>query len=216
MDGEIDHRATRRDFRSGTLSSTDLSANPWEQMARWLQDAEAAGNFDPTAMALATADEQGQPSVRFVLLKHFDERGICWYTDSRSQKGQELAVNPKGAVVFYWPELDRQLRLAGAVELLPEQDAESYFHQRPLGSRLAAAASIQSQPIANRALLEARVQELAQGFPEGNVPRNAAWMGYRLVPTSFEFWQGRRNRLHDRFRYLRSSEGSWSITRLMP
>ncbi|WP_348550549.1 pyridoxamine 5'-phosphate oxidase [Acidithiobacillus sp.] len=215
MDGEIDHRATRRDFRAGTLSRTDLAADPWQQMQIWLEQAAAAGNFDPTAMALATAGADGQPSVRFVLLKHFDSRGICWYSDSRSQKGHQLDENPHAAVVFYWPELDRQLRLEGAVSRLPDEDAESYFRQRPVGSRLAAAASEQSQEIADRASLEARVADLAARYADGDVPRNPAWCGYRLSPIRFEFWQGRSNRLHDRFAYVAAGH-TWHIQRLMP
>ncbi|MEY2342717.1 pyridoxamine 5'-phosphate oxidase [Acidithiobacillus sp. IBUN Pt1247-S3] len=215
MEGEIDHRATRRDFRAGTLARAELNPDPWVQMQRWLQEAESAGNFDPTAMALATADSNGVPSVRYVLLKHFDVRGVCWYTDNRSQKGQELAANPHAAIVFYWPELDRQLRLAGTVALLPEEDAESYFRQRPLGSRLAAAASEQSLEIADRVSLEARVAELKAHYPNGDVPRNPAWRGYRLAPQRFEFWQGRSNRLHDRFVYTPDGD-SWRIARLMP
>ena len=215
MEGEIDHRSTRRDFRYGSLSRSDLDPDPWVQMQRWLQEAEGAGNFDPTAMALATADGNGAPSVRYVLLKHFDAQGICWYTDSRSEKGEELAVNPYAAAAFYWPELDRQLRLQGPVSLLPEADAESYFQQRPMGSRLAAAASEQSRTIVDRAHLEARVADLAARYPASNVPRNPAWRGYRLAPQRFEFWQGRSNRLHDRFVYTRAGE-SWSIARLMP
>ncbi|MBU2755660.1 pyridoxamine 5'-phosphate oxidase [Acidithiobacillus sp. CV18-2] len=215
MEGEIDHRATRRDFRAGTLARADLDADPWVQMQRWLEEAERAGNFDPTAMALATADGGGFPNVRYVLLKHFDARGVCWYTDSRSQKGQELAANGRAALAFYWPELDRQLRLQGEVSLLPESDAERYFRQRPVGSRLAAAASEQSREILDRAHLEARVAELAARYPDGDVPRNPAWRGYRLAPQRFEFWQGRSSRLHDRFVYTHNEEG-WRITRLMP
>ncbi|MCE5360501.1 pyridoxamine 5'-phosphate oxidase [Candidatus Igneacidithiobacillus taiwanensis] len=215
MEGEVDHRSTRRDFVRGSLRRADLHPDPWEQMRRWLQDAAATDNFDPTAMALATANASGEPSVRFVLLKHFDVRGICWYTDSRSQKGRELQSNPHAAAVFYWPELDRQLRLQGQVETLPEADAEAYFRQRPLGSRLAAAASEQSRSIADRAALEARVAELAAEYPNGEVPRNPAWLGYRLAPSRFEFWQGRSNRLHDRFVYV--ADGTdWRIERLMP
>ncbi|MDY0050450.1 MAG: pyridoxamine 5'-phosphate oxidase, partial [Halothiobacillaceae bacterium] len=181
----------------------------------FLREAEAEGNFDPTSMVLATADAGGRPSARYVLLKHFDERGLCWYTDTRSRKGQELAQNPRAALAFYWPEMDRQVRIEGAVERLSEHDAENYFRQRPPGSRLAAAASHQSQPIGSREALEQRVAVLKAQYPDGGVPRNPDWGGYRLIPEHFEFWQGRESRMHDRFVYTRVGEG-WRIERLMP
>ncbi|MDD3609570.1 MAG: pyridoxamine 5'-phosphate oxidase [Halothiobacillaceae bacterium] len=212
---EIDHRSTRRDFLFGSLRRADLAAEPFSQLALWLREAEAEGNFDPTSMVLATADAGGRPSARYVLLKHFDERGLCWYTDTRSRKGQELAQNPRAALAFYWPEMDRQVRIEGAVERLSEHDAENYFRQRPPGSRLAAAASHQSQPIGSREALEQRVAVLKAQYPDGGVPRNPDWGGYRLIPEHFEFWQGRESRMHDRFVYTRVGEG-WRIERLMP
>ncbi|MGC9455950.1 MAG: pyridoxamine 5'-phosphate oxidase [Halothiobacillaceae bacterium] len=214
---EIDHRATRRDYVYGKLQREDLSENPTEQLTRWLLDAESAGNFDATAMCLSTATADGRPSARYVLLKHYDDAGLCWYSDARSRKGQELAENPWAALTFYWPENDRQVRINGSVEELPESMAEQYFKQRPLGSRLAAAASEQSHPIADRAALEQRYQDVQARYPDGDVPRNPAWRGYRLTPESWEFWQGRESRLHDRFLYLREMEtGQWRIQRLMP
>ncbi len=218
MEGEIDHRSTRRDFIHGELHRQELDSNPFQQLATWLAAAKEAGNFDATAMVLATADASGHPDARYVLLKHFDEQGLCWYSDQRSQKGQELAANPHAALVFYWPENDRQVRINGPVEPLDTAAAESYFQQRPSRSRYSAAASIQSQVIASRADLEARVAKLQQRYPQDNVPRNPAWGGYRLIPERFEFWQGRRDRLHDRFVYRRSDDPSqpWLIERLMP
>ena len=212
---EIDHRSTRREFLHGELHRADLLPEPHAMLARWLQDAETAGNFDVTAMALATANLTGQPSVRWVLLKHFDARGLCFYTDGRSRKGQELADNPQAALAFYWPENDRQVRVEGRVERLPEADNEAYFNQRPSGSRLAAAASHQSQPIAARAVLEERLDALRAQYPAGDVPRNPDWGGYRLLPEVYEFWQGRESRLHDRFVYTRAPDG-WVVQRLMP
>lgn len=215
MNDEFDHRSTRREFLHGALRRKDLLPEPHLMLARWLKDAEAAGNFDVTAMALATATPDGRPSVRWVLLKHFDARGLCFYTDRRSRKGRELAANPYASVAFYWPENDRQVRVEGRVERLPEADSEAYFNQRPLGSRLAAAASYQSQPIESREVLEARVEELKRQYPAGDVPRNPEWGGFRLVPEVYEFWQGRESRLHDRFTYTRTADG-WAIQRLMP
>ena len=212
---EIDHRSTRREFLHGELHHEDLLPEPHLMLARWLKDAEAAGNFDVTAMALATATPEGRPSVRWVLLKHFDARGLCFYTDGRSRKGRELADNPQASLAFYWPENDRQVRVEGCIERLPEADNEAYFNQRPLGSRLAAAASHQSQPVESREVLEQRIEQLKADYPAGDVPRNPDWGGYRLIPEVYEFWQGRESRLHDRFTYTRTAEG-WAIQRLMP
>ncbi len=215
-DGAFDHRATRRDFTHGELHRRDLHPLPHVQLEHWLKQAEAAGNFDATAMNLATATAAGHPSSRFVLLKHLDARGLCFYTDRRSRKGQELAENPFAALAFYWPELDRQVRVTGRIEPLPEADSEAYFQQRPAGSRRAAVASVQSQPIASRAALEARFAEVAARYPDdAAIARNPAWGGYRLRPEEWEFWQGRRSRLHDRLVYLPDGDG-WRIERLMP
>ncbi len=211
----VDHRHTRRDYARSELRRADLTPAPYPLLERWLEEAREAGNPDATAMMLATADADGQPSVRTVLLKHFDPDGLCWYTDSRSHKGRDLAENPRGALLFYWPETERQVRIEGAVEALPGEMADAYFAERPPGSRLAAAASIQSHPVENREALETRVRELETLHPDGNVPRDPAWIGYRLRPDHFEFWQGRPNRLHDRFQY-QLENGEWTTTRLMP
>ncbi|ACX96969.1 pyridoxamine 5'-phosphate oxidase [Halothiobacillus neapolitanus] len=213
--GEFDHRATRRDFVFGELHRSDLLADPVLQLEQWLNAAKEAGNFDATAMCLSTATKEGRPSARYVLLKHLDTRGLCFYTDSRSRKGQELAENPFAALTFYWPEMDRQVRVTGRIERLPDADNEAYFNQRPIKSRIAAVASHQSQPIESRAALEERFKAVETEFPEQNVPRNPAWGGYRLMPDEWEFWQGRRSRLHDRFVYTPEGEG-WQVQRLMP
>ncbi|MDQ7017210.1 MAG: pyridoxamine 5'-phosphate oxidase [Gammaproteobacteria bacterium] len=210
-----DQRDVRREYNSGALSRSDLDQNPREQFGLWLQQALDAGHQDATAMTLATADENGLPSARIVLLKHFDEFGFAWYTDYGSAKGHDLALNPQAALLFYWPKLDRQVRLVGPVEKLPASEAEAYFHSRPLGSRLSAAASEQSRVVVHRSELEAKVVALEQQHPDGKVPRPERWGGYRLLPSSFEFWQGRENRLHDRFVY-RWLDNRWQIERLSP
>lgn len=211
----IDHRHTRRDYCLGQLRRADLAANPIDQLAFWLGDAQNIESPEPTAMILATVGGDGQPTARTVLLKHLDDEGPCWYTDSRSLKGQQLAVNPRASILFYWPELERQVRLDGEVRMLDAEFADEYFASRPLGSRYAAAASHQSQPIASREELERRLDALRARYPDGQVPRPPAWIGYRLEPTLVQFWQGRESRLHDRFQYTRE-EGGWTITRLMP
>ena len=213
----IDHRHTRRDYLKGTLDQDNLAANPIEQLSFWIAAAQTGEHPDPTAMVLATADTEGQPSTRAVLLKHIDDDGLCWYTDSRSLKGRQLAANPKASVLFFWPELERQVRVDGRVSMLSPALADEYFASRPEGSRYAAATSHQSQPIGSRAALEGRLAEVRSRYPDGNVPRPDTWIGYRLDPMLFEFWQGRENRLHDRFQYTRAShQDPWTITRLMP
>ncbi|MGM0677009.1 MAG: pyridoxamine 5'-phosphate oxidase, partial [Pseudomonadota bacterium] len=187
--------------------------DPFEQLADWLKDAE--GEPDATAMVLATADAKGRPSARAVLLKHVDDRGLCWYSDGRSLKGRQLAENPMAALLFYWAGLERQIRVEGYVERLPAKDADAYFRSRPRGSQLAAAASEQSGPVKNREALEQRLERVQLRYPHGDVTRPETWGGYRLVPDTFEFWQGRDNRLHDRFQYRLQYE-TWEIQRLMP
>ena len=211
-----DQRAIRRPYSGAALRRGDLAADPLEQFARWLQAALDAGAADATAMALATASEEGRPSIRIVLLKHFDAKGYCWYTDYRSRKGAELAANPQAALLFHWRDLERQARIAGKVEKLSQAESEAYFQSRPEASRFAAAASVQSAPAAGRDCLEREVQRLRQRHPDGAVPRPTHWGGYRLRPAEYEFWQGREGRLHDRFRYLKGADGVWTAQRLQP
>lgn len=210
----------RREYSCSSLSRSQLDADPFKQMQLWLEQAKQAELKDATAMTLATSDQNNLPDARIVLLKQLDERGFCWYTDYSSHKGQQLAHNPQACLLFYWHELDRQVRIQGRVEKINGTEADQYFASRPLQSRLSAAASSQSQAIASRAELEAKVAQLQQQYND-DVPRPADWGGYRLLPASFEFWQGRENRLHDRFSYHRSEAGtdhtdSWLIRRLQP
>jgi len=207
----------RRDYTADTLRRADLAEDPFQQFTHWLQDARDKKILDATAMMLSTADVSGQPHSRVVLLKQFDKDGFIWYTYQESDKARQLAENPKASLLFYWCALERQVRIEGTVEKLDPSDADSYFYSRPEGSRFSAAASIQSQPVENREILENRVQQLHKEHPDGNVPRPAVWGGYRIVPQRLEFWQGRADRLHDRFIFERENpQAAWSIFRIQP
>ena len=207
----------RRDYTADTLRRADLADDPFKQFTRWLQDARDRKILDATAMTLSTADSSGQPHSRVVLLKKFDENGFIWYTYQESDKASQLAENPQAALLFYWCALERQVRIEGSVEKLDPAEADDYFYSRPEGSRFSAAASTQSQPVDNRDVLEKRVAALHTQYPDGNVPRPDVWGGYRIVPQRLEFWQGRADRLHDRFIFERSDPGaSWSIGRIQP
>ncbi len=210
-----DYTQLRREYLASPLHRDALAADPVEQFRRWLADASRVAPDDATSMTLATADAGGMPSARIVLLKHFDRDGFAWYTDYRSAKGAELAQNPQAALLFYWYGLERQVRIQGRVEKLSAAQGAKYFHERPRGSQLSAAASRQSAVIESRAALEAAVARLDAAHPGDAIPHPPAWGGYRLVPQQFEFWQGRESRLHDRFRY-RLQDGQWLIERLQP
>lgn len=209
--------ALRRDYAHATLTERDVDADPIRQFERWFADAQAAAVPDVNAMTLATTTPDGTPSARIVLLKGVDARGFVFYTDYRSQKGAELSINPRAALVFYWSPLERQVRISGTVSRTSSEESTAYFASRPLASRLSATASRQSTAIPDRTSLEARVAELAQMYRETNPPPLPSyWGGFRVAPTSVEFWQGRPNRLHDRLRYVRSGSGDWRIERLSP
>jgi len=206
----------RRDYSANTLSRKELADTPVEQFHIWMKQAREANILDASAMALATADERGQPHVRIVLLKKIDESGFTWYTYQQSDKGTQLAENPQASLLFYWRELERQVRIEGSVVKLDPADADEYFYSRPEGSRFSAAASIQSAPVANRTELESKVNVLREQHPDGNVPRPKVWGGYQLHPVRFEFWQGRDDRLHDRFVYQKDNASAWKTQRLSP
>jgi pyridoxamine 5'-phosphate oxidase len=198
------------------LNETVVDADPFRQFQVWFSDAVAANLMQPNAMTLATASKDGKPSARIVLLKGFDKRGFVFYTNYESRKGQELAENPWAALVFLWVELQRQVRIEGQVEKCSAEDSDLYFQSRPLGSRLGACVSQQSQVISSREVLESRLQELIVENANGDIARPPYWGGYRLSPTSIEFWQGRPSRLHDRLCYSLLDNGSWLIERLSP
>jgi pyridoxamine 5'-phosphate oxidase len=205
----------RREYAREALAEADVDADPVVQFGRWFEQAEGDGPSEPTTTNPATATPDGRPSARMVLLRGFDERGFCFYTNYESRKGAELAANPRAALVFWWGELERQVRIEGPVAPTSRSESEAYFHSRPPGSQLSAAASPQSRVIDGRAILERRVAELATGSVGGQVPLPEFWGGYRLTHEVVEFWQGRPNRLHDRLRYRRAGD-AWKIERLAP
>ena len=194
------------------LRRSDLDPDPLRQVERWRDEAAEAG-VDTTLAALATASAAGRPSVRMVLVKGVDEGVFRFFTNYESRKAAELAENPLAALLFHWP--GRQVRIEGAGERLPEAESDAYFDARPPGSRLSAAVSPQSRPVASRSELEAAVEALRERHPDGDVPRPAGWGGYALTPDAYEFWQHDRHRMHDRFRYT-SADGGWLVERLGP
>lgn len=205
----------RTDYVTTALSRSDLADDPHLQFGKWFEDAVSAGVDQPNAFILATAAEDGAPSARAVLMKDISEEGLVFYTNRDSRKGEELAANPRAAACFVWLPLHRQVRVEGAVELVDDRTSDEYFRSRPAGARLAAAASPQSQVVSHRGVLDAAYTELERRYPDGDVPRPPWWGGYAIVPSMFEFWQGRPNRFHDRFRYRLQGAG-WLIERLAP
>jgi pyridoxamine 5'-phosphate oxidase len=214
----------RKEYRHATLNESDVVDDPFEQFARWFDNAVACGVHEPSAMCLATSDaETGYPSNRMVLLKGVDQRGFTWYTDYRSRKGHELEKNPKAALCFFWPDLERQVRVVGDVVVIDRAESEAYFNSRPVGSRVGAWTSVQSSVLPSREHLEAALEENKKKFLAGaeatsevKVPLPDHWGGYRLVPKEIEFWQGRESRLHDRIQFKRDADGKWVKARLSP
>jgi pyridoxamine 5'-phosphate oxidase len=212
----LDHVARlRREYARAGLRESDAEVDPVEQFRRWFDEALAADLHEPNAMTLATATPDGRPSARVVLLKGFDERGFVFYTNYEGRKARELEVNPYCALVFYWGELERQVRVEGRVSRVPDGESDAYFEGRPRGSQLGAWVSEQSRPVRDRGALEDRLRELEAEYEGREVPRPPFWGGYRVEPETIEFWQGRENRLHDRLIYRRS-DGLWSRERLQP
>lgn len=197
------------------LDRRDLLPDPLAQFALWYEEAQQSTVALPHAMALATADAQGRPSARMVLLKECDRRGFVFYTNSNSHKGRDLSQNPRAALVFHWEPLRKQVRVEGAVERVSSEEADAYFATRPRGSQLGAWASPQSESIPDRTALERETDQLEAHYAERDVPRPPHWNGYRVCPDTLEFWVDRASRLHDRFEYRRSSQG-WQIRQLAP
>jgi pyridoxamine 5'-phosphate oxidase len=205
----------RKDYGQASLDEADVADDPVQQFTRWFEEALKAEVNEPNAMGVSTVDERGRPSSRIVLVKQFDNRGFTWYTNYDSQKGMQLRGNPFASLLFFWSELERQVRIEGKVERTSAEESDKYFNSRPLKSRLSAIASHQSAPIASRADLEHNYEEVARQL--GETPqRPQHWGGFRLVPERIEFWQGRRSRFHDRVVYTRQEDGSWTRQRLQP
>ena len=211
-----DPAASRYEHIGKGLRRSDLNPDPIKQFANWFTTAIEMGIRDVNAMSLATAGQDAKPSVRIVLLKSFDEDGFVFFTNYESEKGKQLEANPYAALGFYWIELDRQIRISGKVDKTSRKESQTYFRSRPVGSQLSAWASRQSAVLDGRRVLDARMEEMNERFADKRVPLPPHWGGYRLKPDNMEFWQGRSNRLHDRFRYTRQSDGSWLIERLAP
>ena len=211
-----DPAASRYEHAAHGLRRRDLDSDPIKQFSNWFTAAIEAGIRDVNAMGLATAGADARPSVRVVLLKGFDQDGFVFFTNYQSEKGRQLEANPYAALAFYWIELDRQIRISGEVEKTSREESERYFRSRPLGSQLGAWASRQTEVLDARRVLDARMAEMTERFADKPIPLPSHWGGYRLTPQTMEFWQGRPDRLHDRFRYTRQTDSSWLIDRLAP
>jgi pyridoxamine 5'-phosphate oxidase len=217
MEAAVNVGELRKEYTLSGLHRSDLSPDPFEQFRLWFEESvRTAGDREPNAMTLATASQAGAPSARVVLLKSFDARGLKFFTNYESRKAQQLAENPLAALNFHWPWLERQIQMEGIVQKVGREESKIYFDKRPIGSRLGAIVSKQSSVIESRQLLEERLSALKAEYQNNDPPLPEVWGGYLLVPQRFEFWQGRENRLHDRFLYTQCADGSWQIDRLSP
>ena len=217
MDDKLDIARLRKEYTLHGLHRKDLLPDPIQQFEVWFKESvSSAGDREPNAMTLATADREGHPSARVVLLKGFDERGFVFFTNYESRKGQHLAQNPRAALNFHWPWLERQIQIEGNVSRVSREESQTYFDKRPLKSRLSAIISPQSSPVSSRTELEQRLEGVSRQYSDSNPPVPEFWGGYRVFPERIEFWQGRENRLHDRFLYTQTLDGSWRIERLGP
>lgn len=206
----------RQNYTRSGLSETEIEPNPVTQFSLWFQQAIETQLPEPNAMTIATVAGNGQPSARVVLLKHFDARGFVFYTNYDSLKGKQLTENPQVALVFWWAELERQVRIEGKVTKVSDSESNEYFHSRPKGSQIGAWVSNQSQVIESREILDKKLANLEAQYQEQDIPRPPHWGGFRVIPNLIEFWQGRPNRLHDRLCYYWKEENSWEIKRLSP
>lgn len=206
----------RKDYQMQSLLEADIAINPFEQFNRWWDDAIKSELDEVNAMTLATASVTGMPSARTVLLKSVSTNGFIFFTNYHSQKGKEMEENPQACLVFFWKELERQVRITGKVEKVSAAESDEYFNSRPVGSRIGAWASPQSNIIASRDILDANILKYEQQFAGGDIIRPPHWGGYIVIPTVIEFWQGRSNRLHDRIQYSKLIDGGWKIDRLAP
>lgn len=205
----------RMNYERHTLDESSVPSNPFQLFEGWFTDVLTSGTEDPTAVVLATADKEGKPSARMVLLKGLDKRGYIFYSHYQSRKGRELEQNPNASLLFFWKEFQRQVRVEGRVERLSLEESDQYFRQRPFENRVSAAISPQSQVIQGRPWLEYQVKQCKDKYADGNIPRPAEWGGYLLTPSRFEFWQGRKDRLHDRLMYTLTGN-AWQLQRLAP
>ena len=206
----------RQEYKSATLSEKSVAADPISQFSKWFAEALDGGIYEPNAMTLATATSDGKPSARIMLLKGFDDQGFIFYTNYLSRKGRELTKNPNACLLFFWPELERQIRIEGTVEKVSKEESERYFHSRPVQSQLGAIVSQQSQEIQSKALLLDKLSGLEKQYEGKKVPKPSHWGGYIVKPQIVEFWQGGEARLHDRIVYKKTDKAKWKIVRIAP